>query len=266
MKLSVFFVHAFTAIPFKGSPTSVCYADTLPGPQAMQHIAAELNLPVTAFICKRTHYYDIKYYTPITETPACGHATLASARIAMMMDNASSITFKTMQGLTINANSKQDHISMGYPRYVWKEAKAEEETLASLKITSYRSVAFSPELETLFIELESADTLRKIQPDYRRLEKSSNLIKEIVITSASDDPQFDYLLRSFCPWIGIDEDPVTGSVHSVLGSYWQQRLNKKVLKAYQASDGGGELLINALDDSIEIGGKTVVVMKGEMNY
>jgi PhzF family phenazine biosynthesis protein len=155
---------------------------------------------------------------------------------------------------------------MSYPRYEWKKGTVENETLQSLGITDYRATAFSAELETLFIQLQNGDAIRKVQPDYRRLEKSSQLIKEVVITSASDDPQYDYLLRSFCPWIGIDEDPVTGSVHSVLGSYWQQQFNKNTLKAYQASRRGGELLVNAYDSTIEIGGKTVIVMKGEMNY
>jgi PhzF family phenazine biosynthesis protein len=267
MTLNIFFVDTFTTTPFKGNPTSVCYSDTLPDAATMQAIAAELNLPVTAFIAKRkSGEYDIKYFTPITEIPACGHATLASARIAMMNDGNGKQIFHTIQNLAITAFPHQENILMSYPRYEWKKGTVENETLQSLGITDYLATAFSPELETLFIQLQNGDAIRKVQPDYRRLEKSSQLIKEVVITSASDDPQYDYLLRSFCPWIGIDEDPVTGSVHSVLGSYWQQQFNKNTLKAYQASRRGGELLVNAYDSTIEIGGKTVIVMKGEMNY
>jgi PhzF family phenazine biosynthesis protein len=267
MTLNIFFVDAFTATPFKGNPTSVCHIDQLPDAATMQAVAAELNLPVTAFIAKRrAGQYDIRYFTPITEIPACGHATLASARIALMNDESGKLIFHTIQNLAITAFPHQENILMSYPRYEWKKSTVENETLQSLGISEYRAVAFSAELETLFIELQRGDTVRKIQPDYRRLEKSSQSIKEVVITAASDDPQYDYLLRSFCPWIGIDEDPVTGSVHSVLGSYWQQQLNKGSLKAYQASQRGGELLVNAYDDKIDIGGKSVIVMKGEMNY
>ncbi len=268
MKSNIFFVDSFTAIPFKGNPTSVCFIDDLPTEASMQAIAAELNLPVTAFISKTkaAGHFDIRYFTPVTQIPACGHATLASSRIAMMQEKIEKVTFTTIEGLNITAVSKQDNILMSYPRYEWKESKPEKETLNSLGISSYRSVAFCPELETLFIEMESADELRKIQPDFLRMKKSSDLIIEVVITCVSDDPGFDYLLRSFCPWIGIDEDPVTGSVHSVLGSYWQQQLNKDIFKAYQASWRGGEILVNAFDDKIEIGGKVVIIVKGEMNY
>lgn len=267
MKRNIFFVDSFTATPFKGNPTSVCVTDRLPAVSEMQAIASELNLPVTAFIspAKKSGHFDIRYFTPVTEIPACGHATLASSKIAMMQEKTVTITFITRQGLNLKAVAQQDYILMRYPRFEWQKSNPEKETLDSLGIFSFLAAAYSPELETLFIEMDSADELRKIQPDYLRMKKSSDIIKEVVITCASDEAEFDYLLRSFCPWIGIDEDPVTGSVHSVLGSYWQHELKKNVLRAYQASQRGGEILINAFDDRIEIGGQSVIIMRGEMD-
>lgn len=165
MRLNIFFVDTFTATPFKGNPTSVCYTDTLPGAATMQSIAAELNLPVTAFIAKRkAGGYDIKYFTPITEIPACGHATLASARIAMMNDDEGKLTFHTIQNITITAFSQQDDILMSYPRYEWKKSGVENETLKSLGLDEYRAAALSPELETLFIEVHNGEALKKYNP------------------------------------------------------------------------------------------------------
>lgn len=269
MKFNLFFVDAFSSTPFRGNPTSVCYVNTLPSPGQMQTIAAELNLPVSVFICKRPeheNHYDIRYFTPITEIPACGHGTLGAARIAMMMEQTGLITFHTAEGRALAATARKDNIMMSYPRFDWRPTQPEKETLQSLGIDHFLAAAFSPELETLFIEIESAAQLKNIQPDYARMVQSSNTIAEVVVTTASDDPNFDYLLRSFCPWIGIDEDPVTGSVHSVLGVYWQHRLQKNKLKAYQASQRSGEILIDASVDKIDIGGKTVIVMQGQLNY
>ncbi len=78
--------------------------------------------------------------------------------------------------------------------------------------------------------------------------KADTSIIEVVVTSISDTPEYDFLLRSFCPWIGIDEDPVTGSVHTVLAGFWKERLGKEQLKAYQASARGGEILVRYYDD------------------
>ena len=153
---------------------------------------------------------------------------------------------------------------MTYPAYAMEEQVVNAELLAALHLNDYKTAGYSEDLETLFIELESAESLRNIQPDYQRLVKSSEVIKEVVITSVSDNANFDYYLRSFCPWIGIDEDPVTGSVHSVLGNFWKKRLHKEFMNAYQASPRGGKLVIRAFDDHVKIGGEAVVILTGEI--
>lgn len=76
----------------------------------------------------------------------------------------------------------------------------------------------------------------------------------MVITAAGDEG-YDYVLRSFCPWIGIDEDPVTGSVQAALAPYWAERLGKQRLLAYQASARGGELRLSVERDTVRIGGE-----------
>lgn len=78
-------------------------------------------------------------------------------------------------------------------------------------------------------------------------------------------PGYDYLLRSFCPWIGIDEDPVTGSVHSVLAGFWTKKLNKNKLKAFQCSERGGELFVTSFSDKVELGGKMITILKGDIS-
>ena len=80
--------------------------------------------------------------------------------------------------------------------------------------------------------------------------------------SKAVNKKYDFVLRSFCPWIGIDEDPVTGSIHSVLGHFWQNRLNKRELIAFQASNRGGQIYIKPLRNTVEIGGKAKVILEG----
>ncbi|MGL1889849.1 MAG: PhzF family phenazine biosynthesis protein [Reichenbachiella sp.] len=57
----------------------------------------------------------------------------------------------------------------------------------------------------------------------------------------SEDFEYDFYSRCFCPWIGINENPVTGAAHSVLAKYWGDKLGKKKMKTYQASKRGGYL-------------------------
>jgi PhzF family phenazine biosynthesis protein len=260
MSPPVYLIDTFTSTPFKGNPTAVCIVPAGFQPASMQDLALELKLPVTAFIIKQDGYgynYNIRYFTVTTEIPACGHATLASAKLAMMHDASTAVSFRTANGLILETVSEGDVIMMNYPRYEMQSYRPGQATLESLGLTTYITAGFSPELETLFIET-GPQLLRSLQPDYPRLVQSNMDIKEVVIMSVADDSKYDYLLRSFCPWIGIDEDPVTGSVHSVMAGYWKDKLGKSVLRAYQASDRGGELVVEYHHDKVRIGGACVV--------
>lgn len=268
MRIPTYIIDTFTSAPFKGNPAGICYTNKEIDAHTMLSIAKELNLPVNAFIKKRnniTHEYDIRYFTSITEISACGHATLAAAKATFEKYSCNTATFYTVNNINIEVFTEKDYIVMTYPKYELESYTVNKEILNNLTITQYKSAGYCTPLETLFIELENPDILTSIQPDYIKLLNSSNNIKEIVVTSISNNKNYDYLLRSFCPWIGIDEDPVTGSVHSVLAGFWKKRLNKNILKVYQASERGGELLVKAYEDKVEIGGRAIIIFKGDIS-
>ncbi|MBN2389283.1 MAG: PhzF family phenazine biosynthesis protein [Anaerolineae bacterium] len=71
--------------------------------------------------------------------------------------------------------------------------------------------------------------------------------------------------RFFAPRVGINEDPVTGSAHTLLTPYWAAQLGKTAMLAYQASARGGEIGVRlAENDRVELTGDAVVVFKGEL--
>ncbi len=263
---SVFIIDTFTSVPYCGNPTAVCFADDWTNSNELLSIAAELNLPVTAFLIntKNKDEFKIRYFTSTTEIPACGHATLAAARILFEENAKEALYFTTIHDLKIKAVWENETVWLSYPVYTLKQYIPEKELMKSLGLSRYLSAGICTELETLFIELEDANTLKAVKPDYTLLIKSNTDIKEVVITSVSDESRYDFMLRSFCPWIGIDEDPVTGSVHSVLAGFWKERLGMEILTAYQASARGGEVFVKSLEDRVELGGKSVIVLRGEM--
>jgi PhzF family phenazine biosynthesis protein len=75
----------------------------------------------------------------------------------------------------------------------------------------------------------------------------------------------DFVSRYFAPQAGIPEDPVTGSAHTALVPYWSKRLGKQSLHARQISKRGGELVCKDLDERIEIGGRAVTYLVGEIS-
>jgi PhzF family phenazine biosynthesis protein len=259
-----FILDSFSYKKFSGNPTAVCVSDAVLSNNEMQNIAKEFNLPVTAFInSEKKDWIDIRYFTTTTEIPACGHATLATASVVSNLNNSSKFSFKTIENRTLPVEIKNDIIYLHYPVFKTQSYTVSKEMEKALGLAACKCFGYCAELETVFIELSDENSLHSIKPDFAALKKIEGLI-EVVITTKASEGNYDYLLRSFCPWIGIDEDPVTGSVHSVLGNYWSEKLSKKELTAYQASERGGEIFIQASDDTIRLGGKVVTVMKGEI--
>lgn len=260
--MQTFFIDTFTGNNCKGNPTVVCIVgETVPNSKCLG-LAKQFDVPVTAFVdlvARQENLFSIRYFTTTKEIPACGHATLAASKLLLDLLKKEEVNFITAEEVVINSRQDKETILLKYPAYAMIPFSVSTQLLESLQLNEIIAAGFCTELETLFIELKSADQLRLVQPNYRQLVKSRDTIKEVVLTSVSDDERFDYLVRSFCPWIGIDEDPVTGSVHSVLAGYWGKRFNKTKLKAYQASTEGGEIILEADDDHVWIGGKATIV-------
>jgi predicted PhzF superfamily epimerase YddE/YHI9 len=68
--------------------------------------------------------------------------------------------------------------------------------------------------------------------------------------------------RVFAPGAGIDEDPVTGSAHSILTPYWAARLGREEFTAFQASRRGGHVHCRLAGDRAILGGRCVTVIEG----
>ena len=76
------------------------------------------------------------------------------------------------------------------------------------------------------------------------------------------DGGFDCVSRFFAPFYAIDEDPVTGSAHSVLTPYWAARLGRARFTAYQASRRGGHVDCEAAGEQVILRGRCVTVIEG----
>ncbi|MBC8456187.1 PhzF family phenazine biosynthesis protein, partial [bacterium] len=66
------------------------------------------------------------------------------------------------------------------------------------------------------------------------------------------------------PQAGVDEDPVTGSAHTILTPVWSKKLNKTILTAIQLSKRQGSLKCEFQGDRVKITGKAVTYLKGEI--
>ncbi len=265
MEIKTFIINAFTNKPFSGNPAGVCLIDSKIDKKLMQAIASELNLSETAFLQKRTsdQDYSIRYFTPTVEIDFCGHATLASAKLVLDKLGEKNVEFTTQKELNISANSQGEYIKMQFPLYETSDYKTNKQLLDAFGVENALSFKYCKELYMLIIEVKDKQNLLQISPDFQKAIDSSSEIKEVVITTKSEEKEYDFYSRCFCPWIGINEDPVTGASHSVLAKYWGDKLNKKKMSAYQLSTRGGFLELKILDDeNLEVSSNAQIVFEG----
>src|SRR6059058_1595765 len=116
MRTPIFQIDAFTTRRFAGNPAAVMPMDRFPEDAVLQAVAAENNLPETAFLIREGDDYRLRWFTPTTEVPLCGHATLASAAVVMerLGPQRSRVVFHSASGPLI-VSRMHDGYLMNFP-------------------------------------------------------------------------------------------------------------------------------------------------------
>ena len=103
------------------------------------------------------------------------------------------------------------------------------------------------------------EAVHALTPDFHGLRALPG--RGIMVTAPSSDPDHDFVSRYFAPWVGVEEDPVTGSNHCALVPFWAERLGKTRLKARQISARGGELRL-ILQGRVLMAGRALTLWQG----
>jgi PhzF family phenazine biosynthesis protein len=258
----IYQVDAFTTEPFRGNPAGVCLLEKEMPDTWMQSVAAEMNLSETAFISGGGPEFPIRYFTPESEIPLCGHATLSSAHILYesgMVNWSDEIIFLSEAGrLTIRFSD--DWITMNFPAYQLEKVKIPDDIhkyIGTMPEELYRTGhGWS------FALLKNEDEVRNLKPDFNLMKNSE--YGDLIVTAPSDDKNFDFCVRCFAPALGIDEDPVTGSAHCSLVPFWHGKTGRTKFVSHQVSRRGGILKVELVNHRVEISGQAITILKCEL--
>lgn len=205
----------------------------------MQAIARELNNSETAFLLSPTapdHDVWIRFFTPTTEVPVCGHATIAAHYVRASTKQLPRTTVRHKVGTGIfpievlpEGGDYRIVMTQGTPEF---GAEIEGGRRAALlhalgvepgKIDDRAPIQIvSTGHSKVLIPLKSRHDLNALRPDMESLTALSRDIGcngYFPFTLDSDDPAILTYSRMFAPAIGINEDPVTGNGHGPLGAY-----------------------------------------------
>ncbi len=257
MRTPLFQVDAFAARRFTGNPAAVMPMEAFPADAVLQAIAAENNLAETAFLVRAGEDYRIRWFTPVTEVPLCGHATLASAAVVMerLEPGRQRVVFHSMSGPLTVERAGSGYI-MDFPARFSERVAPPPGLGAALGAVPLEVQANRFHYIAL---LESAATVRELAPDFAAI---ARLDRGGVIVTAAGDGDYDFVSRYFAPAKGIPEDPVTGGAHCALAPYWAQRLHKPAFRAFQVSRRGGEIICRLSGARVELEGSCVFYLEG----
>lgn len=290
-------VDSFTTERFRGNPAAVVTnADGLTETQ-MRAIAREMNNSETAFLLSPTsndHEVWLRFFTPTTEVPSCGHATIAahyvravemglpSCRVVQKIGAGILPVEILREGDDYRVVMTQGAIEFGDPFLgelrdeivaAMGLAQAELDPRCPIQIVSTGH-------SKVLVGIRERSTLNHLTPDLAKLAEISRHIRcngyfVFVLVDGSRDVLSHG--RMFAPAIGIPEDPVTGNANGPLGAYLvQHRLvpTDGSRLAFKGQQGEAIGRPGTVDVTVEIaggrpqtvwvGGRAVIVFKSEI--
>ncbi|MCE5263111.1 MAG: PhzF family isomerase [Deltaproteobacteria bacterium] len=296
-KYRLYQVDSFTAEPLQGNPAGVVPdADGLTAAQ-MQAIARELNNSETAFILSPgadDHEVWIRFFTPTTEVPSCGHATIAAHYVRATERRLPSCQVIQKIGagiLPVEIIREEDdyRIVMTQGAIEFGEALTGElryEVVAALRLEQgdlgnrCPVQIVSTGHSKVLVGIRERSVLDRLRPDPARLTAISRRIgcNGYFVFALVDEPGGVLSHgRMFAPAIGIPEDPVTGNANGPLGAYLvKHRLvpvsgSRFAFKARQGEAMGrpGTVdvtveIANGRPTTVRVGGRAVIVFQSEI--
>ena len=296
-----YIVDAFTDTPFSGNPAAVCVMDRWPSDESMKKLAMENNLSETAFVVREETGYRLRWFTPETEVELCGHATLASSFVILNFyePELDTVRFHTLSG-PLTVRKRGSLYEMNFPTYELREIPVTDAMERAFGVRPVKAV-LGLDLICVF---ENEELVRSMRPDSSLLTKIEGRIQNataplsdqrertacpraaagdigargselpgggaslgaLVTSLGRSGPRAaDCVSRSFCPKLGVAEDPVCGSAHCQIADYWARELNRTHIVAYQASKRGGVLYCDLLGGGrIAISGEAALVAVSEI--
>jgi PhzF family phenazine biosynthesis protein len=264
--MRLFQVDAFTDRRYAGNPAAVCLLDAPADARWMQDVAREMNLSETAFVSPRDDGFGLRWFTPAVEVELCGHATLASAHVLYedgVVKRDETIAFHTLSGV-LTARPDDEWIELDFPARPVREAEVPDALIdaagAVPQVTTAGEVGGG--LIGYMLEYATEDEVRRLRPDIVKLAAIPD--GYLCVSAPASMPGYDFVSRFFAPLAGIDEDPVTGSAHCMLGPWWGDKLGKGELLGFQASARGGTVRVRPRGERCLLGGRSVTVLRGEL--
>jgi PhzF family phenazine biosynthesis protein len=266
--MKIWIVDAFTDRVFTGNPAAVVPLERWLPDATLQAIAAENKLSETAFVTPTglKGNYQLRWFTPVTEVPLCGHATLAAGAVLLseVARDLEVVVFDTHAGALI-VRATPEGYTLDLPRRARTPWDVPAEIAAAL---GDPDIVEGFVAEYANIVLDNEEAVRALKPDFAALNRLVRGPRQgcIVVTAPAEEGKpYDFVSRFFAPGVGINEDPVTGSAFADVAPYWCDRFDLESVVGFQVSKRGGFTRAIQTLSSVRLFGQVAVYLRGELD-
>ncbi len=223
-------IAAFSDGPAGGNPAGVVIAEELPSEAEMQRIAAVVGFSETAFAAPLGTGWRVRYFSPESEVPFCGHATIAlgAALAERLGDGVFPLTLNDA-AITVSGRSSDGLIAAALQSPPTRSSAASPElTRRALELFGYHAEDLDPRLpparihggaDHLLLALRSRELLAAMRYGLdagRELMRSEGLVT--IVLAYAETPRLFHTRNPFASG-GVYEDPATGAATAALAGY-----------------------------------------------
>ncbi|MFN7056445.1 PhzF family phenazine biosynthesis protein [Hyphomonas sp.] len=261
-------VDAFASRPFEGNQACVMPLDAFLPDDTLQKIAAENNVAETAYLVPSAEgVWQLRWFTPAVEVPLCGHATLASAHTLFETGAATgdTIHFDTVRSGRLTVRRLEGGLlEMDFPSAPIQPVPVTDEiadAFGARPIEAWAGMFYAA-------RFESPENIRRLAPDIRRLktlgaEGAGWDRGNFGCFALGGEKGAEATSRFFAPGSGIDEDPATGSWHTMLARILAEHFDMPAARCHQAYPGrGADIGVRLEGDRCKLTGTAVTVIEG----
>ncbi len=290
--LKYYILDVFAEAKYAGNQLAVFTNAADLSSEQMQRIAKEINYSETTFVTSPeviSGGYNVRIFTPAQELPFAGHPTLGTAYILQK-----EIIQNSVQKILLNLKVGQIPVTVDYTNgsaeWLWMQQKtptfhqrldadviAEVLRIQSTEIdTRFPIQEVSTGVPFIIVPLKTLESVKRINVNK---EKYFELIDKIdaksilVFCPETYNKENQLNVRVFCDYLGIPEDPATGSANGCLAGYLveyyylgKQEISLRVEQGYEIGRPSLILLKAEKKDAaieVNVGGKVIMVAKGK---
>ncbi len=275
-------VDVFTATPYLGNPVAVVLEGDGLDDATMQRFARWTNLSETTFMLTPTDPqadYRLRIFTPGGELQFAGHPTLGSCHAWLAAGGKPKSDAHVVQQCGVGLVMIQRDgalLAFGAPPLKRNAVEADllDAVASALGLTSEQIVAtqlLDNGTHWLGLLLADPDNVRQLRPDFARLKATGHKVGVAAIRTgppAHNGDNADLVVRGFAPHMGVEEDPVTGSLNASLAQWLIA--DGRMAAPYVAAQGaalGRDGRVRIRSDAagqIWVGGQAVTCIEGQV--